>query len=183
MAVENSDVMAGTRGLNRLDRNLFLDAFVRLGMMRINCVADIGCGTGPFVEVMVERRQRPEVYWGVDQDMDKIETARGLYPDWSFAYGDFFTGRVKNELVKFDAYLLVRVLEHVEDDLGLLAGLESGRPVVLAVAGFEAPGQVRWFQDQHSVRERYFSLLDVKTVGQYRRPTGEIWYTASGVRW
>ena len=110
------------------DSGFYNDAFIRLGTLGIRNVADMGCGVGPFVDIMTAKKQNPQVYWGVDLDKNKIDAARGRYPGWSFTNGDFFNERTRAEFHRYDAFLFLNVLEYLEDDLGLLNSLPLGTP-------------------------------------------------------
>jgi SAM-dependent methyltransferase len=166
-----------------IDYGLYQDAYVRLGMVNINNVADLGCGEGHFAKVMVDRKQRPAVYWGVDLDLDIIQTARGRYPGWRFAYGDFFSDKIQMEFVKFDGFLVLNVLEYLEKDEELLRTIPSGRPVIFSVPAFEPEGALRWFKNDVEVRERYSSIVQIQHLGQYRSSDGEVYYMATCYRW
>lgn len=166
-----------------LDDVLYRDAYLRLGMLNIQRVADLGCGTGPFVKVLTERNQRKEVYWGVDVDMKKIEIARKRFPGWTFAFGDFHTQTTRNEIAKYDAYLMIKILDYIQDDQGLIASFPSGAPMVFSLAGFEAAGCVRHFQNKNAILERYSGLVEIKLSGLSRRQDGKVWHMVTGNRW
>lgn len=175
--------LAGNTSEIKIDSGLYNDVYNRLGMFAIKNVADLGCGSGNFVNTMQEKQQRKEVYWGVDHDINMLEIARQRYPGWNFVFGDFFTERIQNEFVKFDSFLLVKILEFIEDDEKLLRSLPSGAPLVFTVPGFESPEHIRWFKDQNEIRRRYSPLISIKMTGRYRSPAGEIYYSNSAYRW
>ncbi|MEW5721562.1 MAG: class I SAM-dependent methyltransferase [Thermodesulfobacteriota bacterium] len=168
---------------DKIDEGFYLNAYNRLGLLGINNVADLGCGVGPFVRIMTWKNQKPGVYWGVDASLDNIETARRLYPGWRFSYGDFLTDKVKMEFVKFDAFLILKVLEYLDEDLGLLQSLPSGRPVVFSAPSFEAPGHRRWFSGEADLKERYSPILNLELMGRYVDPKGKAWFMNTARRW
>ena len=159
-----------------IDPGLYNDAFVRLGTLGIRNVADMGCGAGPFVRVMTEKRQNPQVYWGLDLDKRKIDAARKRYPGWKFTHGDFFNERIRSEFHKHDAFLFLNVLEYLEDDLGLLNSLPPERHVVLSAPTIETPGAIRWYDKAEELRSRYTRVLNVRFKGKYRSPDGQTWH-------
>ncbi|MBF0529866.1 MAG: methyltransferase, partial [Deltaproteobacteria bacterium] len=166
-----------------LDEGLYRDAYMHLGLLNIQRVADLGCGSGLFVKVLSERLNRKEVYWGVDVDMKKLETARNRFPGWTFAFGDFNAKNTRAEFGKYDAFLMIKILDYIKDDQGLIAGFPSGTPLVFSLAGFEAPGCVRWFKQKTEVYERYSGLLDIKLAGITRRPDKNFWHMITARRW
>ncbi|MDR1545762.1 MAG: class I SAM-dependent methyltransferase [Deltaproteobacteria bacterium] len=165
------------------DKTMYENAFSRLGMLNIANVVDLGCGPGRFAGVMTERRQRPEVYLGVDRGHDQIKTAKAAFPGWSFLYGDFCDPQIRSQYERYEAFLLLNVLEQLEDDLGFLAGVPSGKPVVFSMPQFPKEGALRYYADSSSLRERYSSLLSVRAMGRYVSSSGEVYAMAQGVRW
>ncbi|MDR2200417.1 MAG: class I SAM-dependent methyltransferase [Deltaproteobacteria bacterium] len=150
------------------DKGLYLDAYSRLGLLRIANVADLGCGAGNFAKIMAEKNQKPELYIGVDQSHAKIQGAKAACPGWRFVYGDFNSEKVKAEYERFEAYLLLNVLDAIEDDLGFLEGVGSGKHLVVSFPRGPREGSLRFFPDNFSLRERYSSLINIKSVGSYR---------------
>ncbi|MDR2338694.1 MAG: methyltransferase domain-containing protein [Deltaproteobacteria bacterium] len=150
------------------DRGLYLDAYSRLGLLRIANVADLGCGQGNFTSVMSAKRQKNEVYIGVDSSHARIQIARKAYPGWRFVYGDFTDPKVREEYERFEAYLLLDVLDAMEDDLGFLERITPGKHLVFNVRKNMREGAVRCFEDHFAVRTRYSALLSIKSMGSFR---------------
>lgn len=79
-------------------------------------VVDVGCGTGGTVGTL----GRSYRMIGIDQSAEAITAARRNYPEQSF-----ILGAVASELAELAGeaalYLIMDVLEHVEDDRGFLA--------------------------------------------------------------
>ena len=159
-----------------LDQGFYNDAFIRLGTLGIQNVADLGCGTGSFVRIMTAKKQKPQVYWGLDLDKSKIDVARERYPGWTFTHGDFFNERSRSEFSRHDAFLFLNVLEHLEDDLGLLASLPPGRHVVLSAPTIETPEALRWYGKAEEIKTRYTRLLNIHFKGKYQSPNGQTWH-------
>jgi trans-aconitate methyltransferase len=150
------------------DAGLYRDAFSRLGLMRLANVCDLGCGAGNFTGVMVSRNQKPEVYLGVDHSHAQISAARASYPGWNFIYGDFTQPKVREMYERYDAFLLLNVLDSIEDDLGLLSILPSGKPVLFSMPREPREESARFFASQGELKERYGNLLSFRSVGVYR---------------
>jgi trans-aconitate methyltransferase len=166
-----------------VDSGFYLNAYNRLGMLGIKNVADIGCGTGPFVDVMAGRNQNPQVYFGVDHSLDKIEEARRRHPGWKFMYADFLSDQVKIELLKYDAYLVLKVLEFIDRDKELLESLPSGKPVVFSAPAFDDPEHKRWFPGEAELRDRYSTALRFEMIGRYKNEQGQVWHMITAWRW
>jgi SAM-dependent methyltransferase len=164
------------------NKGLYQDAYGRLGLLNIANVADLGCGAGNFTSIMVEKNQRQEVYIGVDQSHTQIQIAKQAYPGWHFVYGDFNAAYVRQEYERFEAYLLLNVLDTIEDDLGFLEGVTSGKYLVFSYPKHEREGSIRFFPDNFSMRDRYSGLLNIKTIGSYRGE-GTTYGMVAAVRW
>ena len=87
-------------------------------------VVDVGCGTGANIAALSDRY----LATGIDTSGEAIELARRHYP-----HVEFFCGRAPDDFCDLfamaDLVLLMDVLEHVRDDIGLLARLiDSLRP-------------------------------------------------------
>jgi tetratricopeptide (TPR) repeat protein len=120
---------------------------------------DIGCGTGQFAGIV--RGEIPELdYIGFDFSERAIElaVARGL------SGCRFFVGNAL-DLANYsepdvDVYLCTEVLEHIQDDLGILARVPAGRLLVFSVPNFDSTSHVRHFKDKEEVRARYASRFE-----------------------
>lgn len=166
------------------DSGLYLDAFGRLGLLSIDNVADLGCGAGNFVSVMVARNQRPEVYIGIDNNHHQISTAKAAYPGWKFVYGDFNSERVKAEYERYGAYLLLHMVDTVEDDMALLSSMPEGKPLVFSLPRFEKEGSHVFFTENREIQDRYSPILAIKSIGRYRhKASGEEYSMVVAKRW
>ncbi|MDR1036672.1 MAG: methyltransferase domain-containing protein [Deltaproteobacteria bacterium] len=168
--------------LEPYDKGLYRDAYSRLGLLSIANVADLGCGTGRFTGVMTDKNQKPEVYLGVDMSHDRIKRARAAFPGWSFIYGDFNDPNVRQEYERREAFLLLNVLDTIEDDLGFLEHVPQGKPLIFSMPRTEREGSLRFFPDMFALRERYSSLISIKSVGRFKDAEGAL-SMVYGVRW
>jgi SAM-dependent methyltransferase len=164
------------------DKALYKDAYSRLGLLSIANVADLGCGRGNFTGVMTDNGQRREVYLGVDMSHECVKVAKAAYPGWNFIYGDFNDPSVRREYERFEAYLLLNVLDVIEDDLGFLESVPQGKPVLFSMPRAEREGSVRHFPEAFALRERYSSLLNIRSVGRFKSADGELSMVV-GVKW
>jgi SAM-dependent methyltransferase len=161
---------------------LYQDAFSRLGLLNIANICDLGCGAGNFTGIMAKNRQRPEVYLGVDNSHAQISVARAAYPGWNFIYGDFLNPQIWEQYERYEAFLLINVLDTLEDDLGLLSILPSEKPVLFSMPRSEKEGSVRFIDNQVDLKQRYGNLLNIRSVGRFRTPE-TVYSMVVGVRW
>ncbi len=165
------------------DPAMYVNAYGRLGMLAIENVADLGCGNGNFVSVMVSRRQRPEMYVGIDHNHQRISTAKAAYPGWKFIYGDFNDPRVRAEYERYGAFLMLNLIDTMEDDIGFLMSLPEGKPLIFSMPKFEREGSFRFLPDGRDIHDRYSSFLSIKSIGRYRDTQGDNWSMILASRW
>ncbi len=166
------------------DQGLYLDAFGRLGMLSIENVADLGCGAGNFVSIMTSRNQRPEVYIGIDSSHSQIRIAKAAYPGWKFIYGDFNNERIKAEYERFEAYLLLHMVDTAEDDISFLRSMPEGKHLVFSVPKFDKEGSKIFFTEGREIHDRYSSFLAIKSIGRYRsKESDETYNMIVATRW
>lgn len=115
-------------------------------------VVDLGCGTGRFAELL--RRRGVQTYAGLDFAADAIDEARRYCraPGFSFHVADLRTAPL---MFISATYVLLEVLEHLDDDRGLLARLRRGAPIVISVPDFWSASHVRVFPQVAAAVERY----------------------------
>ena len=166
------------------DPGLYLNAYGRLGLLGIDNVADLGCGVGNFVSVMTARGMRPEMYVGVDNNHQGIMTAKAAYPGWKFIYGDMRDSRIRAEYDRYGAFLMLNLIDTLEDDLEFLASLPPDKHLVFSVSKTENPEARFFLTESNEVRNRYSSILSLKSVGRYiNAGTGQAWFLVLAARW
>jgi SAM-dependent methyltransferase len=165
------------------DPEMYVNAYGRLGMMSIENVVDLGCGAGNFVSVMIARKQRTEMYLGIDNNHQQISVAKAAYPGWKFLYGDFNNERVKMEYDRYGAYLMLNLVDFMPDDLAFLHGMPEGKPLLFSIPKFDKEGSTVWLADGREIHDRYSSFLNIHSIGRYRNPFGETWSMIIASRW
>lgn len=117
-------------------------------------VVELGCGTGRLASLILERTTH---YIGLDFAPRLIEEARRYLPAVEFMVADLRG----DPIAAADVYVATEVLEHLEDDLGLLERLPAGATVILSVPSFGSESHVRWFPTEDEARMRYAHLLTI----------------------
>jgi trans-aconitate methyltransferase len=121
-------------------------------------IADIGCGTGRFAMLLF--RAGYDDYWGLDFSPARVAEARSYVPQFEFDVADVFEPATIERFQHFRIFTILEVLEHLERDLDVLAGVPAGAQIVLSVPNYRSAGHVRWFDDLDDVRSRYSELVD-----------------------
>jgi len=140
-------------------------------------VADLGCGTGRFARLLTHHGVTS--YWGVDFSPTRIEEARRYVPELEFHVGDLRDPHIRARFPEFDTFIVIEVLEHIEDDLGLLAAIPQGALVVYTVPTYDAAAHVRVFESIEAIHHRYGSLLatdsgQIHTMIRPAKPTNRV---------
>lgn len=118
-------------------------------------VVDLGCGTGRFARLLADDHRRTGKYLGIDFSPVAVAEARRYVPTAEFMVGDLRTCPIP----RADTYVCLEVLEHIDDDLGLLQRLPTGAQVILTVPSFRSKAHVRTFPSAASALERYDELI------------------------
>lgn len=146
---------------------LWLWAASRLGE---EGVLDLGCGPGHFAELLAERGHPPHLYTGVDFSKVAIEQAQQRVPTFDFVCRPLAKVRFKNYIGR--TVVACEVLEHINNDLGLLKKLTTGTRVLLTVPTFDSAGHVRHFPTMHEAVKRYENVLVLSSVVTLGRSFG-----------
>lgn len=118
-------------------------------------ICDLGCGSGRFASLVIDKAAH---YWGIDFS-ERLITEAGRYtgrPEL-FQHEDFRHCFIPPA----DVYVLMEVLEHLDDDLGLIERLPSGSTVIASVPSFDSHSHVRVFPCEWRVRSRYATVLNM----------------------
>jgi 2-polyprenyl-3-methyl-5-hydroxy-6-metoxy-1,4-benzoquinol methylase len=121
-------------------------------------IIDLGCGTGRFAKLL--QLNGYSRYLGIDFSTRRIEEARSYVPSFRFAVANVFSPSLRALCLDYDVFILLEVLEHLEDDRALIRSIPAGRLVILSVPNYDSAGHVRRFESHEQVRERYDDLLD-----------------------
>lgn len=133
-------------------------------------VVDLGCGTGRFLHRMIEGSHYASLT-GIDFSpaalAESEEYLRGVL-------GAGFSDRVSLELCDLreweperdrhgrTVYTCLEVLEHLEDDLGLVRRLPAGHEFVFSVPNYLSAAHQRAFGSLSEVFGRFDSLLRIR---------------------
>ncbi len=143
-------------------------------------VLDIGCGSGQVASMLRDREL--ESYCGIDFSRKRISWARKTCPEFRFVCGDFFEVEEIRTL-DYDTAICTEVLEHIDNDLGLLEKIPADTRVIATVPNFFTPAHVRAFNSCEEVRERYGSVLkDLQVDPIVRSERGKIHFLLEGTR-
>lgn len=144
-------------------------------------ILDIGCGCGQFAKLSIESGHH---YIGLDKDAEGITFAAMHVPEAVFHVVDVTENEVLVRDGDYDVITFIEVLEHLDDDLGVLAAVPKEKRVVLSVPNFDDVEHRQFFDGMESVVERYCALI---LCGK-RRIIPDPWcaeherYVISGVR-
>ena len=159
-AVWYDEALPGSRAMAPLEESSALPVYeTALGLLPPQlAVIELGCGTGRFAELL--RRSGQRAYYGVDFAPEVIAEAKRYCPSELFAVADIREWEHGSDLPDECCYVLLEVLEHLDDDRDVLMRIPPGMPVVFSVPNFWSESHVRRFFQPRDVFERYGDLLD-----------------------
>jgi tetratricopeptide (TPR) repeat protein len=137
-------------------------------------VLDLGCGPGQFGEFIAQTLPGID-YTGVDFSVEAIAQARHRCPHFRFEQAALPDAALMRAL-PHDIVVCTEVLEHLEDDLEILASVPPGRMVIGSVPNYDSFSHVRSFKTDAAVRARYAPWLEGLEIAR-------IPMTASNVIW
>jgi len=141
---------------------------------KVKSVLDIGCGAGAM---LAECEKANIISYGFDFSPEAIKLCKESYKLKNTWVGDarYFSNFVK----KYDAYLCLEVLEHIQDDFGVIKHLKSGVLFIFSVPSFisQASSHVRCFKADKQIRMRYDKFVNIENIklfGKRRVTIGRI---------
>lgn len=151
----------------------------RLSTSKAAAVVDLGCGPGQFAEYLLRQAAVDVRYTGIDFSEVAVRQAeeRGLLAQ--FVVGDLIRHSALDSL-PYDTAVALEVLEHLEDDLGLLKRLRGGTRVIGSVPNFDAYGHVRYFAGSAEVEARYGATLEEFDVEAVAFEKGSVIFVFTG---
>lgn len=123
-------------------------------------IIDLGCGVGKFASRALA--QGKHYLAGVDYSEEAIRQAKITNPESSFYVADLYAENVlpKNDLSESkDVYILLEVLEHLEQDIKVLSNIPTGKHVIISVPSFDCASHVRVFPTADDAKKRYQGYL------------------------
>lgn len=165
------EALAGSRAMAPLDESSALPVYhaARAFVDESLPVIDLGCGTGRFAMSLVPcvdaksllaKGLRP--YQGYDFAPAVVDEARrycGRY-ELDFEVADIREWEHGPDLPEECTYVLLEVLEHLDDDRDALERIPAGLPVVFSVPNFWSASHVRTFAQPRDAFDRYADLLN-----------------------
>jgi hypothetical protein len=77
-----------------------------------------------------------------------------------FSTDSFDLENIKH-IIDYDIVICVS-LEHIENDIQLISGIEKGTKVLLCSPDFDASGHIRFFKNVNEFKKRYENLIEIK---------------------
>lgn len=124
-------------------------------------ILEVGCGSGQLAQLLVQEGHQP--YVGFDFSREAIDMARRRLPEGEFVVADARTTDLF-ESAAYDVAVCTEVLEHVDDDRGLLRRIPPGVRVIATVPTFDSTTHLRFFPEASDAYERYRRELEDLTV-------------------
>jgi 2-polyprenyl-3-methyl-5-hydroxy-6-metoxy-1,4-benzoquinol methylase len=123
-------------------------------------ILEIGCGPGQFAHYLHDEGFRD--YHGFDFSPEAVRRAREVVPQAHFEVGDALAE--ESYRGEYNVAVVLEVLEHVSDDLGVLDRLRDGAVVLFSLPTFDDEAHLRHFRSPQEIVQRYQSRVDFRTI-------------------
>lgn len=144
-------------------------------------VLEIGCGPAQLATYLVD--QGIEAYTGLDFSPQAIAMAQKNVPKGTFVVGDARDPAI-HQRVDHQVVICTEVLEHIDEDLKVVAAFAPGKTCLCSVPNFANESHVRYFKDGQAVLDRYGRFFDGATVATFKSPCdpNDRFFLLQGVR-
>ncbi len=144
-------------------------------------ILDIGCGPGQFASLLADSGIR--AYTGIDFSHVAVEMAKSQNPMYDFRVADARDPETYR-CIPCDAVICMEVLEHIEDDLGVVGCFPIGVRCLMTVPNFPWRSHVRHFETAEAVVDRYSELFTDFSVTRLKgvRTRTDQFFLMDGVR-
>ena len=157
---------------------LIVDRIRRYGSVKL---LDIGCGPGQFAALVADAGFSG--YTGVDFSEVAIEKAKARLPQFRFLKGDVRRLETYRD-IDYDTVICMEVLEHISEDLQVIASIREGVRCLLTVPNFPWRSHIRHFENADAVVSRYGGFFDNVSVTRIKgvRTETEQFFLIDGIR-
>jgi 2-polyprenyl-3-methyl-5-hydroxy-6-metoxy-1,4-benzoquinol methylase len=153
----------------------------RIRRQKYRHVLEIGCGPGRLAKFIMD--QGIYNYVGLDFSASSIRLACLNVPTGHFIIGDARSSTVYSDC-QYDILICTEVLEHIQDDLGVVTRFQPGINCIFSVPNFPFKSHVRYFQNAIEVTDRYgqyFNDLDVMALKSSTNQS-DVFFLCEGIR-
>lgn len=147
-------------------------------------VTDLGCGTGRFAGYLISATSFYGFFCGVDFSPASIAEAEryvGNPERVMFKVEDLRTFQPV-QMVPNEVYTCLEVLEHLDDDLGLIRRIPAGAQFVFSVPSYMSASHVRCFHTLGSVFERFGAFLRIRRWSLIDFGAGNVVHVCDSIR-
>ncbi|MCI1946303.1 methyltransferase domain-containing protein [Clostridium luticellarii] len=125
-------------------------------------IIDIGCGVGQFANFVFDSGITN--YKGIDFSEEAVKMAKIRNDKYRnlFKVDNAYTSDIVNG--DYNTAVMFEVLEHLNDDIGLIKRLKTGSNIIFSVPNFYSAGHVRWFNSKMDILKRYNAAVHVDNI-------------------
>jgi len=148
---------------------MFKRVYRELRRINSHSVLEVGCGTGAFAHMLIEHdwvRYRGFDFSGEAVRQAQERTGRSTM----FTQSDADDDKSYQPYHDYDTLVCTEVLEHLPDDLGVIARWPKDKKFIATVPNYDSRYHERFFDSGDAVRRRYSELLKVDSLRIVKKP-------------
>lgn len=120
-------------------------------------IVDLGCGVGGFARLLYRKGYKR--FLGIDFSNYGIDLCKSRVPTFVFLVGDLLAPKIRERFSKHSTFVILEVLEHINEDIQLISSIPSKSTVIFSVPNKDFECHVRFFNNVEDVISRYNELL------------------------
>ena len=106
-------------------------------------------------------------YMGFDFAQKRVNIAKEFVPTFKFFRRNAYDTKYLKPIYKrYEYFIILEVLEHLENDLDVISMIPNGRKIIFSVPNYLSSSHVRAFHNQRMIKNRFKDLvefLEIKT--------------------
>lgn len=147
-------------------------------VMEAYSILEVGCGVGQLAQFLSDSGLLK--YTGFDfSDVGIKKAIERNINNFRFIVDDVYTTRLFSDCdrCEYNLILITEVLEHLKNDMGILARIPKGMKIIGTVPNYDSKTRVRYFKSIDEIKSRYGGELNFERIEAFNLDETNIIFT------